>query len=80
MFRDTSASRSAILHIMSKTMDDLIAELLRKYPEGATSAFIHESVAGVTTLARTEDCLDDLVKDGVIVLIFVEGITAYAIA
>ena len=62
-------------------MDDLIVELLRKYPEGATSAFIHESVAGASTaIARTEDRLDDLVKDGVVILVFIEGQAVYAIA
>ena len=62
-------------------MVDLIVELLRKYPEGTTSAFIHDSVAGTsTTLARTEDRLDDLIKDGVVVLVFIDGQAIYAIA
>ena len=75
------ATRSRILSLMSKTMDDLIVDLLRKYPEGVTSAFIHETVANsITTLARTEDRLDDLIKDGVVVLVFIDGQAIYAIA
>ena len=76
-----ATGRSRILSLMSKTMDIKILEFLKGYPEGATSAFIHESVASdSTTIARTEDRLDDLVKDGFVVLAFIEGKTVYAIA
>lgn len=81
VFRYTSAIRSRILSLIEKTMDIKILELLKGYPEGATSAFIHETVAGAsTTIARTEDRLDDLVKDGFIVLAFIKGQSVYAIA
>lgn len=61
-------------------MDNAILEFLKDYPEGATSEAIHETVADFTTLARTEDRLDDLIKDGSVVLVFIEGQTVYAIA
>ena len=62
-------------------MDDLIVELLRKYPEGKTSAFIHETVTDpYLTLVETENRLDDLMGEARVVLAFIEGQTVYAIA
>ena len=66
---------------MSKTMDYLIIEFLKGYPEGSTSEFIHESVtSSKMNLAQTEDALDDLIKDKFIVLAFIDGKAVYAIA
>ena len=62
-------------------MDYAIIEFLKGQSEGATSKVIYESVTSSRmNLARTEDALDDLIKDKFIVLAFVDGITVYAIA
>ena len=62
-------------------MDYAIIEFLKGRTEGATSEAIHKAVTSPKmNLARTEDALDDLIKDRFVVLAFVDGITVYAIA
>ena len=62
-------------------MDYAIIEFLKGQTEGATSEAIWKAVtAPRMNLARTEDVLDDLIKDNFIALAFVEGKAVYAIA
>ena len=62
-------------------MDYAIIEFLKGYPEGVTSEAVWEAVtAPKMNLAKTEDALDDLIKDNFIVLAFIEGKAVYAIA
>ena len=62
-------------------MDYAIVEFIKGYPEGVTSETVWKAVtAPRLDLARTEDALDDLIKDRFVVLAFVDGITVYAIA
>ena len=62
-------------------MDYAIIEFIKGYPEGVTSEVIWEAVtAPRMNLARTEDALDDLIKDKFIVLSFIDSKTVYAIA
>ena len=62
-------------------MDYAIIEFIKGYPEGVTSEAIWKAVtAPKMNLARTEDALDDLIKDKFIVLSFIDSKTVYAIA
>ena len=62
-------------------MDYAIIEFIKGYPEGVTSETVWKAVtAPRLDLARTEDALDDLIKDNFIVLAFIEGQTVYAVA
>lgn len=62
-------------------MDYAIIEFLKGQTEGATSEVIHKAVtASKMNLARTEDALDDLIKDNFIVLAFIDSKAVYAIA
>ena len=62
-------------------MDYAIIEFLKGHTEGATSEVIWETVTSPKmNLARTEDALDDLIKDKFIVLSFIDSRTVYAIA
>lgn len=61
-------------------MDIKILDFLKNCPSGATSIAVHTAVAGPNmTMARIEDALDDLIKDGLISLDFISGITVYTI-
>jgi len=62
-------------------MDYAIIEFLKGYPKGVTSEAIWEAVtAPKMNLARTEDALDDLIKDNFIVLTFIDSKAVYATA
>ena len=62
-------------------MDYAIIEFIKGYPEGVTSEVVWKAITSPKmNLAKTEDALDDLVKDDLIVLSFIDSKTVYAIA